>query len=277
MRYPRCSTDRDTVQKHTLEWVTPGHPLFELPEIAHSLEPVSWLQEHVLMLFLDETRAERLPDVERVADHVELSLTELLQRTDEEIGRAAGDVDEGRPGAEGRLAMAEARHAELLSRRERRRQELRHQQALSLQGVERMTQPGPETEETAMRVVMDHERDQGRYVEDVSAKNLGYDVTSLDTTSGDLRLIEVKGLAAATGTILLTPNERRVAEDRPDCYWLYVVTNCGDTPVLQEPIANPARFPWHEVTKVQHYYLKVDAMTRPMRVREDRPEYGAEG
>ena len=28
-RYPRCSTDRDTAQKHALEWVTPGHPLFE--------------------------------------------------------------------------------------------------------------------------------------------------------------------------------------------------------------------------------------------------------
>ena len=189
--------------------------------------------------------------------------------------------------------MAEARHAELLARRERRREELLQQQALSLQGVERMTsvlvlphpergaadvkrhQPGPETEATAMQVVMDHERDRGRHVEDVSAKNLGYDVTSLDTTSGDLRLIEVKGLAAATGTILLTPNERRVAEDRPDCYWLYVVTNCSETPVLQEPITNPARFPWHEVTKVQHYYLRVDAMTRPMRVRDDRPEYGA--
>ena len=109
----------------------------------------------------------------------------------------------------------------------------------------------------------------------MSAKNRGYDITSLDTASGGLRLIEVKGLAAATGTILLTPNERRVAEDRPDCYWLYVVTNCGEAPVLQEPIGNPAQFPWHEVTKVQHYYLSVDAMTRPMRVRDDRPEYGA--
>ena len=265
-----------------------------LPEIAHRSEPMSWLQEHVLTPFLEATRGERLAEIERVADHVELSLTELLQRTDEEIGRAAGDVDEGRQGAEGRLAMAEARQAELLSRRERRREEFQRQQALSLQGVERMTsvlvlphsdrgasevtrhQPGPETEATAMRVVMDHERNQGRHVEDVSAKNLGYDVTSLDTTSGDIRLIEVKGLAAATGTILLTPNERRVAEDRPDCYWLYVVTNCGDTPVLQEPIANPARFPWHKVTKVQHYYLKVDAMTRPMRVQDDRPEYGAD-
>lgn len=28
-KYPRCSTDRDTAEKHNLEWVTPGHPLFE--------------------------------------------------------------------------------------------------------------------------------------------------------------------------------------------------------------------------------------------------------
>ena len=28
-RYPRCSTDRETAEKHNLEWVTPGHPLFE--------------------------------------------------------------------------------------------------------------------------------------------------------------------------------------------------------------------------------------------------------
>ena len=50
--------------------------------------------------------------------------------------------------------------------------------------------------------------------------------TSLDLNSGELRLIEVKGIGAVTGTVLLTPNERRVAEDRRDCYWLYVVTSC---------------------------------------------------
>ena len=55
---------------------------------------------------------------------MELSLAELLQRTDEEIGRAAGDVEEGRQGAEGRLTMAEDRNAQLLARRERRREEL---------------------------------------------------------------------------------------------------------------------------------------------------------
>ena len=188
-----------------------------LPEVAHRPESAAWLQERVLEPFLGETRAERLAEVERVADHVELSLTELLQRTDEEIGRAAGDVEEGRQGAEGRLAMAEDRHAQLLARRERRREELQQQQALSLQGVERMTsvlilphpdrrsaevrrhQPDPATEATAMRVVMNHERDKGRHVVDVSAKNFGYDVTSLDTASGDLRLIEVKGRQRGCG------------------------------------------------------------------------------
>jgi hypothetical protein len=45
---------------------------------------------------------------------------------------------------------------------------------------------------------------------------------------------------------------------------------CG----LQEPIRDPARLDWHEVTKVAYYYLNVDAMTRPMQVREDTPPYG---
>ena len=29
VRYPRLSTDRDTAEANNLEWVTPGHPLFE--------------------------------------------------------------------------------------------------------------------------------------------------------------------------------------------------------------------------------------------------------
>ena len=88
-----------------------------------------------------------------------------------------------------------------------------------------------------------------------------------------MRFIEVKGLGAASGTILLPPNERRVAEDRRDCYWLYVVTNCNAQPTLQEPIRDPARFPWREVTKVQHYWLEVNTMTQPMQVREKRLPY----
>ena len=127
-----------------------------------------------------------------------------------------------------------------------------------------------------MRVVMAHEVARSRKVYDVHEDNLGYDVTSLDLQSGELRLIEVKGLAGATGSILLTPNERRVAEDRRDCYWLYVVTDCASTPDLQEPIRDPARYPWHEVTKVAHYYLSVNALRQPMEIRETERGYDAE-
>ena len=84
--------------------------------------------------------------------------------------------------------------------------------------------------------------------------NLGYDLTSVDPNSGELRLIEVKGIGAKTGTVLLTPNERRVAEDRRDCYWLYVVTDCNFGPLLQT-VKDPAKFQWQEITKVEHYRL----------------------
>jgi hypothetical protein len=110
-------------------------------------------------------------------------------------------------------------------------------------------------------------------VYDVHERNLGYDLTSVDLRSGELRLIEVKGLNGVAGLVLLTPNERRVAEDRRDCYWLYVVTDCRGTPRLHE-IRDPARFPWHEVTRVEHYWLEVDALRQPMQVREPGAPYG---
>ncbi len=370
IRYPRLSTDRNTAEERNLEWVTPGHPLFEVlrrhsldlgrdafargacfhsleheaparldfyraqvvdglghviherlftvelrdghqprfrdPDILGNLSPAvvpasdlpdvtslsqatDWLTEHALKPFIEEVDKERLAEVERIAEHVELSLTEVLQRIDQEIGRAAEDLQRQVSGAEGRLSQAEARHDEALARRDRRRQELAQQRSLTLQAVERLAsvlvlphpegdspevrrlRPNAETEMTAMQVVVEYEKDRGRQVHDVHEKNLGYDVTSLDMDSGELRLIEVKGLSAVTGAILLTPNERRVAEDRPDCYWLYVVTNCANTPELQEPIRNPARFPWREVSKVQHYWLEVNAMIKPMQVREKTP------
>ena len=125
-----------------------------------------------------------------------------------------------------------------------------------------------------MRVVMDYEKTQSRQVDDVHEKNLGYDLTSLDLNSGELRLIEVKGIGEATGSVLLTPNEKRVAEDRRDCYWLYIVTDCKTTPRLQSPIKDPARLQWHEVRKVDHYWLAIDAVTQPMQVRENETPYG---
>lgn len=41
-----------------------------------------------------------------------------------------------------------------------------------------------------------------------------------------------------------------------------------------QPPKNPARSPWHEVKKVEHYYLSVDALVNPMQVREKNEPYG---
>jgi hypothetical protein len=119
----------------------------------------------------------------------------------------------------------------------------------------RNLRPDLKTEATAMRVVIEHELSLGRHVEDVHEKNLGYDITSLGMSTGELRLIEIKGIREARGTVVLTPNERRVAEDRRDCFWLYVVTNCTTKPTLTQ-VKDPARLPWTEVTKVAHYRIE---------------------
>ena len=260
-----------------------------------SQKPTAWLKRHALTPFLEEVLADRLTEIDRIAAHIELSLTELLQKADEEIGHAAAEADTAVAGAAGRLAQAEERHAKILNKRETGAYELAAPARSTLQAVERLTsilvlphperdapdvrrlRPNYETEAIAMTTVIAHETAQGRQVEDVHEKNLGYDITSLDLNSGELRLIEIKGIGASTGHVLLTPNERRVAEDRRDCYWLYVVTSCDTTAQLQEPIKDPARFPWHEVKKVEHYWLEVDAMTQPMRLKEpEPPQYGAQ-
>ncbi len=361
-QYPRLSTDRKTVEKEHLEWITPRHPLFEalrrhslesaegtfargacfyslthesptrfdiyrarvvnglghtinerlftvelsekgdyhlrelrflgdlipadppdnLPTVASLPEVKDWLIENALISFLEEIRSQYLPEVKRIAKHVKLSLTEVLHRTDQEIGRANEDFNKGIVGAKGRLTQAEVRHYEVQTRRKQREDEFDKECALSLQGIDKLAsalilphperdtpdvrrlRPNPETEMVAMQVVMDHEIARGCKVDDVHEENLGYDVRSHDLRSGELRLIEVKGLAATTGDILLTPNEYRTAEDRRDCYWLYVVTGCASSPTLREPIKDPARFQWDEFSKVQHYQLKVDTITMPV-------------
>ena len=106
-----------------------------------------------------------------------------------------------------------------------------------------------------MRVVMEHERAHGRQVYDVSEKNLGYDITSLDLNSGDLRLIEVKGSATPTAAC---------CSPRTSGAWprtAATATGSTSSPTatrrrrLREPIRDPARLEWVEVTKVAHYRI----------------------
>ncbi len=54
------------------------------------------------------------------------------------------------------------------------------------------------------------------------------------------------------------------------------MTHCKSEPRLEDPIPDPARFPWREVRKVDHYCLSVGALVQPMEVREEQPRSGGE-
>ena len=115
----------------TVEVAEGGEPRLREPDILGNLSPApppdslpvaslpeanAWINKHAFTPFIGEVRAERLSEVDRIADHVELSLTEVLHRIDQEIGRASEDMEKQVIGAEGRLAQAEARHDEAMAR-----------------------------------------------------------------------------------------------------------------------------------------------------------------
>jgi superfamily II DNA or RNA helicase len=85
-------------------------------------------------------------------------------------------------------------------------------------------------EKVGMDKTMEYERLQGRIPEDVSVKDLGYDILSKDV-KGNIRRIEVKA-RAKIGAIALTINEMFKARRYTTEYYLYVVFNASTTPEL---------------------------------------------
>ena len=122
----------------------------------------------------------------------------------------------------------------------------------------------------AMEVAMAYERAQGRDLEDVSAKALGFDVRSVSPSpvgrergpGGEgLRYIEVKGRAAVR-SVALTRNEWVKAQRFGADYRLYIVVDCKTEPqlyVLQDPAAvlRP-----EEELEVVRYIVRAEAWQR---------------
>jgi SNF2 family DNA or RNA helicase len=98
-----------------------------------------------------------------------------------------------------------------------------------------------EVEKAAMTLAMKYEIDQGRFPEDVSSEDSGFDIRSRDINGKVVRYIEVKG-RAGTGAIALTQNEWFKAQRLSKDYFLYAVMNIRiSKPVLfivNNPVAN---------------------------------------
>jgi len=92
----------------------------------------------------------------------------------------------------------------------------------------------------AMRISLSYEKNAGREAIDVSDKE-HFDILSRDPNTGEVRYIEVKGHAGSSLVAELSEEEYRVALEKGDNYWLYIVYNVEtDNPQLTA-IRNPVK------------------------------------
>ncbi len=98
-------------------------------------------------------------------------------------------------------------------------------------------------EVVARKAVCDYEEAQGRVAEQKAQTHPGYDIVSHDPSTGEERVIEVKGVAGEwnqTG-VGLSRTQFSNAQDYGVHYWLYVVEFASDPDRLRvHPIRNPA-------------------------------------
>ena len=243
-------------------------------------EVEAFLYDRALQSWLDETTAERTSEIDRVIEHVRISLDALIDRQNHQLAELCNRQVHGQTttGLDGLIAQAEHHLDELNNRRESRLRELameKHCTVADITHVGRaLVLPHPERssvavasmvrdeeiERIAVRVSRDFEEARGWIVEDVQAQNRGFDLISRrphpedSKTYLEVRFIEVKG-RAGVGEIALTRNEYLTAERLKTEFWLYTVFNCGGTPELHT-VQEPARLPWEPVMSIEHYRAK---------------------
>jgi len=107
--------------------------------------------------------------------------------------------------------------------------------------VEDAMKSDAEVERIGMEIAMKCEINEGRFPEDVSSENLGFDIRSRDINGKVVRYVEVKA-RAETGAVALTQNEWFKAQRLSKDYYLYAVMNAGtNKPILfiiNDPVAN---------------------------------------
>ncbi len=244
------------------------------------------LVETALNPYLEEIGGQRAHELETIARHLEISLSELIHRANMSLAELVNRRVQGEniPGLEGNISQAEAHLDELNNRLDRRRADLDMERHLAVGDIDHIGRawvlPHPERnspkiapmvrdeeiERIAIEEAIRFEADRGWIVEDVQADDRGFDLISRKPhphdakTFTDVRFIEVKG-RVAIGGIALSDNEYKTAGRLGNDYWLYAVFNCGTKPQLH-PVQDPARLGWQAVVQVAHYHIGPDAILK---------------
>jgi hypothetical protein len=109
--------------------------------------------------------------------------------------------------------------------------------------------------------VIDGRRSSSYFVPIARPRRKGQKQSGFDTEWTQDRIEEVPVGYRTAVVMRFDPNGCECLPDDPrNCYWLYIVTNCGSNPILQQRVQDPVRFEWHEVSKVAHYCLSLDTL-----------------
>ena len=110
----------------------------------------------------------------------------------------------------------------------------------------------------AREIVMEVERGLGFDPVDREFERLGYDIESSNSTTGDLRLLEVKGRIAGAATITVTRNEIVYSLNKPESFILAMVEFLDDSSHRVSYLRNPfERDPDFDVTSVNYDFAKL--------------------
>ena len=123
----------------------------------------------------------------------------------------------------------------------------------------------PDSEKAAIATVLDELERLGYVVDDRQTAGVGYDLFARHKTTGEQRLVEVKGFQGRLAPVWLEQHEWAQAQQRAQDYWLYVVVECATTPTVvlraQDPAGQLAAGP----RRIERFQIKVTDLRRLMR------------
>jgi hypothetical protein len=254
---------------------------FALPDwIRRNLESqaLEYAAIHLVPEHLREVRRRKEELITKTLAAVKQRLTTEINYWDHRASRLNERELAGRTNAKLNSGLARQRADELAARLQKRTAELEQERRLSalppvllggaliapvgllrrLRGQQFDIPPtfAQETERSemlAMAAVMRAERELGFEPRDVSEENRGYDVESSIPGTGKLRFIEVKGRVVGARTVTVTKNEILTALNKPEDFFLAIVTIDSNGPTVPQYLRCPfQREPDFGVTSVNY-------------------------
>lgn len=248
-----CGNEDDwiiTSPAKLIDMVSPAEFVKQIspPEAAGVEQIVGWAFRHLTSPQYEQVKDEIKEDIELRKQYMDDGFTSLILTYTSELSDLRQKLLLGNEKIQDKVAKLERKIEEIEERKKIRSRELDLRMNLDrkspkvigaayivpLSKVEYKSHYGmsrdEDVENIAMEVSMEYEISQGWTCEDVSDKNLGFDLRSYNPQRIK-RYIEVKG-RAGEGPVMISENEMIRLRQLGTSAWLYVVSHCKSDPRL---------------------------------------------